>query len=82
MIDFFVKTERSEIVPAIYTVFIYPDYENGGYWAECPMDIGGCFTTGETIHETQRNMYESVDLYLEDYPVAIDYILSFKMKNA
>ena len=64
----------------IYTVIIHQNEDSIGYWAECPMDNGACFTDGDTIKETQANMYESVSLYLEDdYPDVTDFALSFVM---
>ena len=50
--------------------------------AKCPINDGCCFTDGDTIKETQQNMYESVSLYLEggclDNP---DYFLNFTMAD-
>ena len=65
-----------------YTVVIYENEDSIGYWAKCPMDNGCCYTDGDTIKETQENMYESVSLYLEDdYPNVSDFALSFVMAN-
>ncbi|MCL1997597.1 MAG: type II toxin-antitoxin system HicB family antitoxin [Turicibacter sp.] len=66
----------------IYNVTIHVNEDGLGYWAECPMDNGCCFTDGVTIQETQRNMFESVDLYLEDYPDVRNYRLVFEVDNA
>ena len=63
----------------IYTVTIHHDNENGGYWATCEMPDGSANTIGNTLREVQVNMFESIDLYLEDYPNITDYILHFKV---
>ena len=63
----------------IYTVLIHHDNENGGYWATCEMPNGGANTIGGTIREVQVNMFEAMDLCLEDYPDIKDYILHFKV---
>ncbi|MCL2203527.1 MAG: type II toxin-antitoxin system HicB family antitoxin [Defluviitaleaceae bacterium] len=66
----------------IYTVVIHRNEDNIGFWAKCPMDNGCCFTDGDTIQETQRNMYESVSLYLQDdFPDVTDYFLNFVMAD-
>lgn len=65
----------------VFNVVIHPS-ETGGYWAECPMENGGCFTDGDTIQETQKNMFESIELYLEDYPEVTDFFLVFEVRYA
>jgi len=66
-----------DIMP-IYTVIIRKNEDGIGYWAKCPMDNGCCFTDGDTVRETQTNMYESVSLYLQDdYPDVRDFSLNF-----
>ena len=71
------KQAINETVP-VYTVVINRDEENGGYWAICDMPNGGASTMGDTIFETQRNMYESMSLFLEDdYPEIKDFSLNF-----
>jgi len=69
----------SNAIP-IYGVIINTA-EEGGYWAKCPQ-LPGCFTQGETLRETQTNMYEAIDLYLEDTPYDANYVLSFEVKRA
>lgn len=64
-----------------YTVTIYPDNENGGYWATCKLPNGGANTSGETLREVQSNMFEAMDLYLEDFPQITDYFLNFEVSN-
>ena len=61
----------------VYTVVIRRNEDGAGYWATCPMPNGGANTIGDTIREVQANMFESMDLFLEDCPDAKDYILSF-----
>ena len=70
----------SAFAPAIYKVIIHPA-DKGGYWAECPMPNGGCTTGGDTLQETQKNMFEAMDLYLEDYPEITEYFLNFEYRN-
>ena len=70
------------LAPTMFTVTIHPCTDTTGYWAECPMDNGGCFTDGETLQETQKNMFESVELYLEDYPEILNYFLIFEVCDA
>ena len=62
---------------AVYTVDIRSCKDTSGYWAKCEMPNGCCYTDGETLYEVQLNMYESMDLYLEDYPEIKDYLLVF-----
>ena len=70
---------EGDVMFSIFNVRIHSD-EAGGYWAECPQ-LDGCFTQGETISETENNMYEAVALYLEDKPY-FDYSLDFEVFNA
>lgn len=46
-----------------YTVLIH-EAEEGGYWAEVPA-LPGCFSQGETIEETIRNIKEAIELHVE-----------------
>jgi predicted RNase H-like HicB family nuclease len=46
------------------------------------MPNGGCVTQGDTLHETQMNMFEAMNLCLEDYPDVSDYCLSFEVQDA
>jgi len=68
------------VAPVNYTVIIHPA-EEGGFWAKCPQ-LPGCFTQGESLREIQANMYEAVELWLEDEPETKDYLLSFEVKHA
>jgi len=45
-----------------YTVMIHRA-EEGGYWAEVPA-LPGCFSQGETIEETMRNIKEAIAAHL------------------
>jgi predicted RNase H-like HicB family nuclease len=38
--------------------------DDGGYYAYCPA-LPGCFSNGQTIEETKRNMEEAMKLFLE-----------------
>ena len=71
----------ASITPAIYKVVIHAA-EKGGYWAECLMPNGGSTTDGDTIQETQKNMFEAMELYLEDYPEVTEYFLAFEYCHA
>lgn len=42
-----------------YTVILHPA-EEGGYWAEVPA-LPGCFSQGETVEETLRNIKEAIE---------------------
>ena len=72
---------RSEVMIPTFHVIIHPA-EEGGYWAECT-EIKGAITQGDTLHETEKNIFEAIDLMLEDdYPEIIDYMLEFEVRNA
>jgi predicted RNase H-like HicB family nuclease len=69
-------------IPAVFTVIIHPN-EGRGYWAECIMPNGGCNTDGDTIQDVERNMFESVALFLQDdYPDITDFSLTFEVLDA
>jgi predicted RNase H-like HicB family nuclease len=40
--------------------------EDGSYWAYLP-DLPGCATTGGSPEEVERQLHETVDLYLSYY---------------
>ncbi|MDO8505056.1 MAG: type II toxin-antitoxin system HicB family antitoxin [bacterium] len=46
-----------------YSVFYQPA-EEGGYVAFVPL-LPGCHTQGETLEETERNIQEAIELYLD-----------------
>ena len=69
-------------MPTTIRVIIHPAEDIGGYWAES-ITIPGAFTQGTTVQETEKNMYESVELLLEDdYPEITDFTLEFEVQNA
>ena len=70
-----------EIITPVYRVMIYPAKDVGGYWASCDMEHGGCTVQGKTLQAVQREMLESVDFYLEDYPEITNYYLEFELCN-
>ena len=77
------NTIRSDfIMPKIFNVIIHPAEDVGGYWATCRMQDGGVNTIGDTIQEVESNMFEAMDLYLEDYPEISEYSLNFEVSNA
>jgi predicted RNase H-like HicB family nuclease/DNA-binding XRE family transcriptional regulator len=39
--------------------------ENQGFWAEC-IELEGCVVQGDTIEELCDNMYEALNLYIEE----------------
>jgi predicted RNase H-like HicB family nuclease len=65
----------------VYQVVIHPNEDDvPGYWAEYHTEKGGAFTDGDTVKETQANMYESMSLFLQDdYPDITDFSLEFIM---
>ena len=67
---------------SVFSVTIRPCVDTIGYWAKCDMPDGGCITQGETLQDTQKNMFEAIDLYLEDYPEISEYFLKFEVCDA
>lgn len=60
-----------------YQVVIHLNENFAGYWAEC-VSLPGCFTDGDFIDDTKKNMYEAVNLILkDDFPHIKDYSLVF-----
>jgi predicted RNase H-like HicB family nuclease len=73
---------RGDVMLKKIHVVIYPAEDVGGYWAKS-VTIPGAFTQGKTIQETEKNMYESVELLLEDdYPEITNFTLDFEVQNA
>ncbi len=48
----------------MYRFLIIIEKANGNYSAYCP-DLPGCVATGKTREETERNMYEAVQMHLQ-----------------
>ena len=46
-----------------YTV-IYEEEPEGGYVASVP-SLPGCYSQGDTLEETEKNITEAIELYLE-----------------
>jgi predicted RNase H-like HicB family nuclease len=65
----------------IYTAVIHPS-EFGGYYAVCNTSNGGCVTQGDTIQETQHNMFEAMELHFEDSHESQNYYIVFEICNA
>ena len=65
-----------------FHVVIRPCVDTTGYRATCEMTDGGVNTDGQTIQEVEINMFEAMDLYLEDYPEITEYSLMFEVRNA
>jgi len=49
-----------------FTVILTPDFEEGGYSAECPA-IPGCISEGDTMEEALGNIREAIEGCLESY---------------
>jgi predicted RNase H-like HicB family nuclease len=47
-----------------YTVLVYEDKDDGGYWAKVA-ELPGCYTSGETVEEIEENVKEAIAAYLE-----------------
>jgi len=45
-----------------YTVLVYKA-EEGGYWVEVPA-LPGCYSQGETVEETMKNVKEAVEAHI------------------
>ena len=76
------NNSRGDTMVKTIRVIIHPAEDAGGYWAES-ITIRGAFTQGDTIQETEKNMYESFDLLIEDdYPDIKEYTLEFEVQNA
>ncbi len=64
-----------------YTVLVYKA-EEGGYWAEVPA-LPGCYSQGETVEETMKNVKEAVEAHImalieeeEEVPAEEDFIIA------
>lgn len=64
-----------------YTVILHPA-EEGGYWAEVPA-LPGCFSQGETVEETFKNIKDAIESHIEalmeegeEIPVESGFIIS------
>ena len=64
-----------------YTVLVYKA-EEGGYWAEVPA-LPGCYSQGETVEETMKNVKEAVEAHImalkeeeEKVPIEEDFIIA------
>ena len=47
-----------------YTVLVYEDKDDGGYWAKVA-ELPGCYTSGETLEEIEENVKDAIAAYLE-----------------
>ncbi|MBS3060888.1 MAG: type II toxin-antitoxin system HicB family antitoxin [DPANN group archaeon] len=63
-----------------YTVLVFRA-EEGGYWAEVPA-LPGCYSQGETIEETIKNVKEAVEAHIsalkveERVPTEEDFVIA------
>ena len=46
-----------------YSVVVH-EAEEGGFWVEVPA-LPGCYSQGESVEESLRNVSEAIELYLE-----------------
>lgn len=46
-----------------YSVVVHTA-EEGGFWVEVPA-LPGCYSQGESVEESLRNVSEAIELYLE-----------------
>ena len=71
----------SSVKTNIFRVVVYLCDVTDSYWAECT-ELQGCNTSGATLREIALNMYEAVDLCLEDQKTPVcDYILVFDVRD-
>ena len=47
-----------------YTVLVYEDKDDGGYWAKVA-ELPGCYTSGESLAEIEENVKDAIAAYLE-----------------
>lgn len=47
----------------MYRFLIVVEKANGNYSAYSP-DLPGCVATGSTLEETERNMYEAIEMHI------------------
>ena len=46
-----------------YTILIH-QAEEGGFWSEVPL-LPGCYSQGETIEETMKNVKEAIETHIQ-----------------
>ena len=46
-----------------YTILIH-QAEEGGFWSEVPL-LPGCYSQGETIEETMKNVKEAIEVHIQ-----------------
>ena len=47
-----------------YTVLVFEDKDNSGYWAKVA-ELSGCYTSGETLEEVEENVKDAIAAYLD-----------------
>lgn len=64
-----------------YTILVYRA-EEGGFWAEVPA-LPGCYSQGETIEETMKNIKEAIEAHIlvlkedeEKIPAEEDFVIA------
>ena len=66
----------------LFNVIIHKCKDVRGYRAECDVINGGCTVQEDTIHETQKSMFDALAFYLEDYPEISNYYVTFEVRDA
>jgi predicted RNase H-like HicB family nuclease len=57
------EPHRSRCQTLRYSVVLHTA-EEGGFWVEVPA-LPGCYSQGESVEESLRNVREAIELYLE-----------------
>jgi antitoxin HicB len=47
-----------------YTLLVYEDEDEGGYWAEVA-ELSGCYTSGDTVDELLENVPDAIAAFME-----------------
>jgi antitoxin HicB len=47
-----------------YTLLVYEDKDEGGYWAEVA-ELSGCYTSGDTLDELLENVPDAMAAFME-----------------
>jgi predicted RNase H-like HicB family nuclease len=54
----------NKLYPMSYRLTAVIEKDSDGYYAYCP-ELKGCQSQGDTFEETQANIQEAIELYLE-----------------
>ena len=65
IIDFDLLNERAKTGhQSLQCSVVFHTAEEGGFWVEVPA-LPGCYSQGESVEESLRNVTEAIELYLE-----------------